>query len=90
MIERMFRGTTEKLFDLRYQKKKIPIDQWRERMPEELTEFVIDLAKGLDREGIFGDILGFLPTAKTIEPACEEIAQRLGSKYRGHVFPADL
>ena len=80
------RGTTEKLFDLRYQKKKIPIDQWREQMPEELTEFVIDLAKGLDREGIFGDILGFLPTAKTIEPACEEIARRLGSKYRGHVF----
>lgn len=78
--------TTEKLLDLRYQ-KKIPIEQWREQMPGELTKFVIQLAKGLDREGIYGDILGFLPTAATINTACEEIIRALGSKYRRHVFP---
>ncbi len=80
--------TTQKLLDLRYQPTiKIPVDQWKDRMPDELTKFVIQLAKGLDKAKIFGDILAFLPTTRTITPACEEIERALGGKYKGHVFP---
>ena len=79
-------ATTEKLIDLRY-RRKVPLKQWKEEMPAEFTKFVIDLAEGLDRAEIFGDILGFLPTTRTIEPACEEIERLLGSRYRGHVLP---
>ena len=78
--------TTAKLIDLRYD-GHVPADQWRERMPDELAKFVISLAQGLDEHGISGDILGFLPTRRTIEPACEEIERALGKAYRDHVFP---
>lgn len=78
--------TTRSLLDLRYD-GSIPIDRWREQMPEELAKFVVRLAKGLDDAGIYGDILGFLPTTRTIEPACEQIELALGQRYRGHVFP---
>ena len=52
-----------------------------------MAKFVIQLAKGLDKQGIFGDILGFLPTKRTIEPVCEEIERALGKAYRDNVFP---
>ena len=65
----------------------IPTDKWQERMPGEMAKFVIQLAKGLDQAGIFGDILGFLPTRKTIEPVCEEIERALGRAYEDQVFP---
>ena len=78
--------TTAKLTGLRYD-GHVLAEQWRERMPGELAKFVIDLAKGLDEQGIFGDILGFLPTRRTIEPACEEIERALGKAYRDNVFP---
>lgn len=86
--------TTEKLIDLRF-RGKLPLHEWKkgmssegkERARSELVAFVVQLAQGLDREDIFGDILGFLPTTKTIEPACEEIERALGSKYKGNVFP---
>ena len=78
--------TTAKLTGLRY-RGHVPAEQWRERMPGELAKFLIDLAKGLDEQGIFGDILGFLPTRRTIEPACEEIERALGQAYRDNVFP---
>ncbi|MFF2300274.1 S1 RNA-binding domain-containing protein [Arthrobacter sp. NPDC058127] len=66
---------------------KIPVDEWQERMPGEMAKFVIKLARGLDEAGIFGDILGFLPTRRTIEPVCEEIERVLGRAYKGQVFP---
>ena len=78
--------TTAKLLDLRYT-GHVPVEQWRERMPAEMAAFVVQLAKGLDERGVFGDILGFLPTRRTIEPACEEIERALGKAYRGNVFP---
>lgn len=79
-------ATTAQLLDLRY-RGRVPAEQWRDRMPQEMTEFVVQLAEGLDERGIFGDILCFLPTRRTIEPVCGEIEQRLGPAYAGHVFP---
>ena len=78
--------TTAKLLDLRYD-GHIAVEQWRERMPDEMAKFVIQLAKGLDETTVSGDILGFLPTRRTIEPVCEEIERALGKAYRGNVFP---
>lgn len=78
--------TTAKLIDLRFQ-DKIGSDKWQEDMPATLASFVVDLAQGLDEAEIFGDILGFLPTTKSIEQACEEIKRSLGREYAGHVFP---
>jgi hypothetical protein len=78
--------TTAKLIDLRYD-GHVPAEQWRERMPGEMAKFVIQLARGLDEREISGDILGFLPTRRTIEPVCEEIERALGKAYRDHVFP---
>lgn len=77
--------TTAKLIDLRYD-GHVPVEEWRERMPGELAKFVIELARGLDEQGIFGDILGFLPTRRTIEPVVEEIKRALGRAYHEHVF----
>lgn len=79
-------ATTQALADLRFT-GKIPIEEWRERMPGEMAKFVIQLARGLDDAGIFGDILGFLPTKRTIEPVCEEIERELGRTYKDQVFP---
>ncbi|NUR94405.1 MAG: DEAD/DEAH box helicase, partial [Kribbellaceae bacterium] len=79
-------ATTRLLTGLRFE-GKIPVEQWPERMPGELAKFVIRLARGLDEAGIFGDILGFLPTRRTIEPVCEEIERALGRTYKDHVFP---
>jgi ribosomal protein S1/HrpA-like RNA helicase len=78
--------TTRRIMHLRYD-GKVPSEQWQARMPGELAKFVINLAKGLDDEGIFGDILGFLPTRRTIEPVCEEIERALGRAYKDQVFP---
>ncbi|MEU1179918.1 helicase-related protein [Streptomyces sp. NPDC005820] len=47
-------------------------------MPSVLAEFVVRLTRGLDAADIFGDILGFLPTGKAIEEACELIRAGLG------------
>lgn len=78
--------TTRLITGLRFD-GKIPIDQWQERMPGEMAKFIIKLARGLDHAGIYGDILGFLPTRRTIEPACEEIEKALGRAYKDQVFP---
>ncbi|GHG60783.1 hypothetical protein GCM10012320_35490 [Sinomonas cellulolyticus] len=78
--------TTQLVSGLRFD-GKIPIDQWQERMPSEMAKFVIKLARGLDEAGIFGDILGFLPTKRTIESVCEEIEKALGRAYKDQVFP---
>ena len=78
--------TTRTIMGLRFE-GSIPMDKWRERMPGEMAKFVIQLAKGLDQADIFGDILGFLPTRKTIEPVCEEIERALGRTYKDQVFP---
>jgi HrpA-like RNA helicase/predicted RNA-binding protein with RPS1 domain len=78
--------TTARLLDLRYT-GQIPMEQWRERMPDEMAKFIIRLAKGLDERGLFGDILGFLPTRRTIDPVCAEVERALGKAYQGNVFP---
>ncbi len=41
---------------------------------------MVKLAKGLDRAGIYGDILGFLPTTKSIEEACEIVRAGVGDR----------
>ena len=75
--------TTEALMPLRFQ-EPFSAGQWRTKMPETLGKFVVQLAKGLDRAGIYGDILAFLPTGKNIEEACEII--RAGMADRAEVF----
>jgi HrpA-like RNA helicase/predicted RNA-binding protein with RPS1 domain len=76
--------TTRKLIPLRYA-GRVPADQWKEQMPEVLASFVVDLARGLDDAGIFGDVLTFLPTTRTIEPACAAVEAALGEA--ADVFP---
>jgi HrpA-like RNA helicase len=71
--------TTRKLLPLRFQ-DPIPTGQWKTKMPQTLGQFVVKLAKGLDRAGIYGDILAFLPTTKTIEEACDIIRAGLGDR----------
>ena len=55
--------TTRQLLRLRFQ-DPIPSNQWKTKMAETLGQFVVKLAKGLDRAGIYGDVLGFLPDSK--------------------------
>jgi ribosomal protein S1/HrpA-like RNA helicase len=76
--------TTRKLIPLRYT-GEVPVDQWKDQMPEVLASFVIDLARGLDEADVFGDILTFLPTTRTIESACAAVEAALGDA--ADVFP---
>ncbi|MGR7027214.1 helicase-related protein [Geodermatophilus sp. URMC 62] len=69
--------TTRKLLPLRFH-APIPVKRWKDDMPKVLGNYVVKLAKGLDRAGIFGDILGFLPTGKGIEEACDIIRAGVG------------
>jgi len=46
-----------KVLDLRYT-GRIPMEHWRERMPDQMAKFIIQLAKGLDERGVFGFALG--------------------------------
>ena len=71
--------TTRALIPLRFQ-REIPLPQWKDRMARELGNFIVSLVKGLDEAEIFGDILGFLPTAKTIDEACEIIREGVGDR----------
>ena len=71
-------ATTQKLIPLRFT-GKVPMEKWRENMPQVLTDFVVQLAQGLDDSEVHGDILAFLPTGRTIDAACEEIERRLGA-----------
>ena len=70
-------GTTQKLVPLRFQ-GFVPEYQWKDKMPQVLGEFIVKLVKGLDDAGVFGDILGFLPTSKSIEEAVTIIKEGLG------------
>jgi predicted RNA-binding protein with RPS1 domain len=72
-------ATTEKLLALRLE-ESVPVEEWKARMPDVLADFVIRLVNGLDEHEIFGDILGFLPTGKTIDYACEKIRAALGER----------
>lgn len=69
--------TTEKLVPLRFQ-GFVPEHQWKDTMPQVMGEYIVKLVKGLDRAGVFGDILGFLPTGKSIEEAVAIIKDGLG------------
>jgi predicted RNA-binding protein with RPS1 domain len=78
-FEEDLHATTEKLLPLRFE-GFVAKEDWKTQMPDVLADFVIDLARSLDDEGIFGDILGFLPTGKTIEHACEKIRAAIGDR----------
>jgi HrpA-like RNA helicase len=69
--------TTAELVPLRFQ-GYVPEQQWKEKMPRVLGEFIVHLVKGLDSAGVFGDILGFLPTGKSIEEAVATIRDGVG------------
>ena len=69
--------TTRKLVPLRF-RGFVPEHQWKEKMPRVLGEFIVQLVKGLDRAGVFGDVLGFLATGKGIEEAVGIIREGLG------------
>lgn len=71
--------TTRKLLPLRFQSPFAP-GEWKAKMPEVLGRYVVQLANGLDKAGIYGDILGFLPTAKNIDAACEIIRAGIGDR----------
>lgn len=71
--------TTEKLLPLRFE-GYVPLEDWKAEMPDVLADFVVDLVRGLDEGEIFGDILGFLPTGKTIGYACEKIRAAVGDR----------
>ena len=71
--------TTRKLLEFRF-RGSIPVKQWPKKMPQALADFVVALARGLDREGIYGDILAFLPTGKSIERAVAVIRGELGDQ----------
>ena len=72
-------ATTRALLPLRFD-RPLPVGQWKARMPEVLGRFVVKLARGLDKADIYGDILGFLPTGKNIEEACEIIRAGIGDR----------
>jgi HrpA-like RNA helicase/uncharacterized protein YndB with AHSA1/START domain len=71
--------TTRKLLKLRF-RGSIPVKQWQRKMPQALADFVVALARELDCDGIYGDILGFLPTGKSIEQAVDVIRGELGEQ----------
>ncbi|MFF0544123.1 S1 RNA-binding domain-containing protein [Nocardia thailandica] len=70
-------ATTRALLPLRFT-GEIPIGQWKQQMPTVLGDFVVGLVRGLDAAGIHGDVLGFLPTYKNIDAACELIRRGVG------------
>ncbi len=72
--------TTQKLLRLRYQGPIIDSKQWKKQMPDLVGTFVASLVNGLDEEGIFGDVLAFLPTTNSIEEAVEIIKPALGDR----------
>jgi HrpA-like RNA helicase len=71
-------ATTRALIPLRHT-RPIPAARWAKEMPAIVSDFVVRLAKGLDDADIYGDILAFLPTAKSIEEACTVIRANLGA-----------
>lgn len=77
-------ATTRKLIPLRFT-DEVPAEEWTKRMPETLAGFVVDLVRGLDEADVFGDVLAFLPTSRTIEATCETVAAELGDDV--DVFP---
>jgi predicted RNA-binding protein with RPS1 domain len=72
-------ATTRKLLPLRFQ-TPLPTGRWKDDMPAVLGNYIVKLAKGLDRQNIFGDILGFLPTGKNIAEACDIVRAGLGDR----------
>jgi HrpA-like RNA helicase/predicted RNA-binding protein with RPS1 domain len=73
--------TTRKLLPLRLDPKKVIADtkEWRDKMPDLVAEFVIDLEAGLREADIFGDILAFLPTERKINEAVDRIKAAVGA-----------
>ncbi|MYS22771.1 Helicase conserved C-terminal domain-containing protein [Streptomyces sp. DvalAA-14] len=69
--------TTAKLLPLRL-RSPVPENEWKERMPKVLGEFIVKLVQGLDAAGIFGDVLAFLPTGKSIDEAVAVVREGLG------------
>src|SRR5262249_25298767 len=57
----------------------IELDRWHSDMPTLMPSFLVDLVRKLDEHGVYGDILAFLPTEKTISPAVESIRKALSA-----------
>lgn len=69
------RAITRRLRELR-QQETIPPKDWKNEMPDALAKQIVEIAAGTD----FGDILGFLPTAESINTAIEAIKKSLCEK----------
>ena len=72
--------TTRKLLPYRFTGTILDQGKWGREMPKLVGTFVAKLVNGLDSEGIFGDVLAFLPTANSIEEACEILRPALGDR----------
>ncbi|WP_460528104.1 DEAD/DEAH box helicase [Flindersiella endophytica] len=77
--------TTRQLHELRFD-KTLPLDDWRHNMPDAVAQFVINLVQELDRRQIYGDILAFLATEKTITPVVDRIRKALAPEQTD-VYP---
>jgi predicted RNA-binding protein YlqC (UPF0109 family) len=72
--------TTRKLLPYRYAGPIFALAQWKREMPKLVGDFVTQLVNGLDANGIFGDVLAFLPTTNAIDDACDIIRIGLGDR----------
>jgi HrpA-like RNA helicase len=72
-------ATTRILHGLRLEREIDPAN-WRTEMPDVVARFVCKLVDTLDREGVYGDVLAFLATEKTIIPVVEAIRTKMSSE----------
>jgi len=96
--EEKLHDTTRQLLPLRFRPGKYGVPEgsveawrssWAHDAPRVLGQFIVDLVRGLDEAGIYGDVLGFLATTKNIEEAVAVIRDGLG--IRGdHGEPGDV
>ena len=79
--------TTAKLIGLRYDGQVLDRRSGASGCPTCWPSSSSASPRASTTQEIFGDILGFLPTGRTIEPVCDEIERALGEAYRDDVFP---
>lgn len=66
---------TRLIADTRIREDALPVDQWRQQMPSEVTRQVVALIRGTD----WGDVLAFLPTRPLIEQCAGAIRKALSA-----------
>jgi HrpA-like RNA helicase len=72
-------ATTRMLHELR-SAKVIDPDRWRTEMPALMANFLVGLVRKLDEAEVYGDVLAFLPTEKTITPVVEAVRNALSAE----------